>query len=598
MLAGPRCRNFTSLYSYLGLSLRHIPPDIPALVAQCATPPVINGRVLPTTVHTYSRRAHPPQAWFPPPSPPHNATMPPPNTPEEGVPTAGAVVPAPANTSATYILGRHHLYPEPPVSPPPRVPTAPPAATTESSRATTPNPSRSSSRPRSASRDSSASCSNRSCLLPINYQDLHYETEVDKSLECPICRTPFHLPLTTKPCGHTFCASCLDRALEIQPLCPIDRTPLDASRDVCHTRIVLDQLDRLRVRCPNRGCDYICARELLPVHYERYCEYTMVHCPDPDCDLRVARADARGDRGCLHTFTTCQYCGKEVMVAGLEEHYDADCGGHTAKCGHCNAIVVRHRMEKHTAKDCPRTMVACKWRPFGCSEWAPREVVEKHEQGLCVYQAIGRLARDRMEDRMIINELKERVSAMDERLRKSEKKEKNRSRDGGGHFGGIPSAAPFMPDLDLNHSPRAAPSYNGGTWESPEDYMLAQFERIESRMEDLRKMIMELDGHHTMRLLNDTMRLNEQIAELGSKVGVLGMHTTWLMNVQRQSRGQQRAGTTGGTPGPGIGVAGGVSGGGGSAGGREEEARRYFSSSNDVGLPLRRNSDGRNPPRL
>jgi len=507
----------------------------------------------------------------------------------------GLVSQSQGNTSGTYILSRHRHYPEPPESPPPRVPTAPPAATTESSRATTPNPrSRSSSHPGSASRDSSASCSDRaSCLLPINYQDLHYEAEVDKSLECPICRTPFYLPLTTKPCGHTFCAACLGRALEIQPVCPIDRTPLDSSRDVCHTRVVLDQLDRLRVRCPNRGCDHVCARELLPVHYERYCDYTLVHCPDPECDLRVARVDARGDRGCLHSYTTCQYCEGEVMVAGLEEHYDADCGGHTAKCGRCNAIVVRHRMEKHTAKDCPRTVVSCKWRPFGCMEWAPREEVEKHEEGHCVYQAIGRLVRDRMEDRMVINELKERLSAMDERLRKSEKKEKHRSRSGG--HTNMGSTAPFVPDLDLNDSPRAAPSYSAGTLESPEDYMLAQFERIETQMEDLRKMIMELDGHHSMRLLNDTMRLNEQIAELGSKVGVLGMHTTWLMNVQRQSRGQQRAGATGGPPGPGM------SGGGhGGGGGREDDGRRYYSGSNDIGLALRRNSDGRgeNPPRL
>ncbi|KAK5656250.1 hypothetical protein OQA88_5012 [Cercophora sp. LCS_1] len=508
--------------------------------------------------------------------------MPPPNTPEEGIPETSPVPQAQNNPTVTYTLGRHRLY-EPSISPPPRVPTAPPAATTESSRATTPNPSHPPSRPSSAG---GASCSTRPLFLPINYQELHYEAEVDKSLECPICRTPFHLPLTTKPCGHTFCAACLDRALEIQPVCPIDRQPLDLSRDVCHTRVLLDQLDRLRVQCPNRGCDHVCARELLAVHYERYCDYTLVHCPDPECSLRVARIDARADKGCLHAYTTCQYCEKEIMLASLEEHYDADCGGHTAKCASCNAIVVRHRMEKHTAKDCPKTVVACKWRPFGCSEWAPREEVEKHEQGPCVYQAIGRLVRDRMEDRMVINELKDRLATVDERLRKAEK-EKKRARE--------VAPAPFMPDLDLNDSPRAAPSYSTGTWESPEDYMLAQFERIESEMEDLRKMVMELDGHHSMRLLNDTMRLNEQIAELGSKVGVIGMHTTWLMNVQRQSRGQQRGGTAGGPPGPGMaGSAGGV-------GGRaaDDEGRRYYSGG-DIGLPLRRNSDGRgeNPPRL
>jgi len=287
-------------------------------------------------------------------------------------------------------------------------------------------------------------------------------------------------------------------------------------------------------------------------------------------------------------------------VAGLEEHYDDDCGVRTAKCAHCNAIVVRHRIEMHVAKDCPRTVVACKWRPFGCAEWAPREEVEKHEQSPCVYQAIGRLVRDRMDDRMIINELKDRLSSIDERLRKSEKKNRDRSGGAGGH--GIP----FMPDLDISDSPRAAPSYNSEAWGSPEDYMLAQFERMESKMEILRKMIMELDGHHSMRLLNETIQRNELIAELNSKVGVLGMHTTWLMNVQRQSRGQQRTGAAGGPPGPGMpGASGGVGSGGATTpiGGRsvaDDDGRRFYNSGSGGALPPRRNSHerGENPPRL
>src|SRR3954465_5127695 len=111
--------------------------------------------------------------------------MPPPNTPEEGV-LAGDSPSEPHNPTITYILPtRHRPYPEPPESPPPRAPTAPPAPTTESSRAAAPNPSRPPSRPSSAGRESHVSCTDRSCLRPINYQDLQYESEVDKSLECP-----------------------------------------------------------------------------------------------------------------------------------------------------------------------------------------------------------------------------------------------------------------------------------------------------------------------------------------------------------------------------------------------------------------------------
>lgn len=129
---------------------------------------------------------------------------------------------------------------------------------------------------------------------------------------------------------------------------------------------------------------------------------------------------------------------------------------------------------------------------------------------------------------------------------------------------GSPQAAAIAMPPD---APPAPWTHNngGGPWESAEDYMLAQFEALEAKIEDLRKMMVELDGRHTMRLVNDTMRMNEQIAELGSKVGVLGMHTTWLMSMQRQSRGQQNG--AGSTPGNARSNISGTGGGGGNGSG-------------------------------
>ncbi|KAK0704847.1 hypothetical protein B0H67DRAFT_545436 [Lasiosphaeris hirsuta] len=508
--------------------------------------------------------------------------MPPPNTPEEGVPAAVSSPPARARRSARN-------------------------ASISSVAATI----GSETQGICVGSVGDLSSRTRPCVLPINYQELRYESEVDKSLECPICRTPFSVPITTKPCGHTFCSVCLLRAHQMRPVCPIDRRPLDIDRDFCKARVIHDQLDRLRVKCPSQGCDYVCPRELLAVHYERYCEGTPVPCPDNSCDLWIARHDATPDKGCLHKYTPCQYCSKQVMKAALEEHYDRECSGNTVKCAECDVDVVQHRMESHVVNDCPSTVVSCKWSSYGCGKKAPRRDIWAHEKKPCVYQAIGRLVKDREEDRLIISELRARLSTVEGRLRMSEKEKTERKerkrRQASSNVDNTENTIPaFVPDLNLSNSPRAAASYNNGTWDSPEDYMLAQFERMETQMEDLRKNIHELDGLHSMRLLNDTMRLNEQIAELGSKVGVIGMHTTWLMNVQRQSRGQQRA--VGGVGSP-LGAFASSSGGSGATSGAtaggvsdtlrnapDNEGGRYYSSN----MPPRRNSDGRgeNPPRL
>ncbi|KAA8629880.1 hypothetical protein SMACR_04078 [Sordaria macrospora] len=480
----------------------------------------------------------------------------------------------------------------------------------------------------------------------IDYQALDYAQQVDEALLCPICHTPFFMPMTTKTCGHTFCASCLDRALETQHACPIDRRPLDISRDISQTRtrVILDQLDRLKVKCPNTGCDHVCSRELLDGHVERYCEYTLVSCPDPDCDETIWRKDARPENGCLHHVTLCPYCEMALTFNDLERHYDQECKGQEAECPHCDAVVVRHRLAKHIATDCREVETHCKFQSAGCKQFARRKNIEEHQKDGCVYEAIAKLMQAREEDHKIINELKGRLDALDGRTRHLE-----RYGGGGGGNGsssGVRESSAFtrataappvsgltahalnnlnrmqpptsgytdlmeanqnitLDDLfetfenennqhnDSNYSsPREAAAamatdaspipvaYNSvsGPWESAEDYMLAQFEAMEAKIEDLRKMMVELDGRHTMRLVNDTMRMNEQIAELGSKVGVLGMHTTWLMSMQRQSRGQQSgAGSTTGNARSNMSTTGGSGGGGGggsgSTAGNNEEGR-------------------------
>lgn len=435
---------------------------------------------------------------------------------------------------------------------------------------------------------------------PIDYQDLSYVDEVDETLMCPICRTPFHEPITTKRCGHTFCTECLRRAVELQPCCPIDRQPIAFHPDqLCHPRIVSHQLDRLRVRCPNPGCDFVTTRGLIKAHYDRHCDRTLVFCPELGCDKLVPRKDATSEQGCLHHETRCRYCDATVLLAERERHYETDCEGHTAKCLECNAIVVRHRMADHVANHCPESQTVCKFQSYGCSVAGTRRSVDLHEGAGCIYEAIGKLMKDRAEDRAVISDLKSRLTAM-ERMRSSNHSRSPRS-------GRRPGASGYMTDIDLDDGRSSQPFLNdsgNGAWESPEDYMLAQFERMETKIEDLRKSVTELDGRHSMMLLNETMPLKDQITELRSNMGVLGMHTTWLMNVQRQNRGGAGAGA-------GAGAAQGQqqqqqrssTAGGGSSGATGPAARagdaedgRDFAAQRVHAVPRR--MSGENPPRL
>jgi len=437
-------------------------------------------------------------------------------------------------------------------------------------------------------------------LLEIDYQALEYVGPVDETLLCPVCRTPFHAPITTS-CGHTFCADCISRALEIHPVCPIDRRPLNKARDY-HTLplIVKDQLDRLKVKCPNRGCDYECSRDLLEGHYERHCEFTLVPCPDPQCNKRIARRDALSENGCMHQEVPCEYCDKIVLVSELEAHYDTDCTGATTDCPQCQGVVLRPLLEMHKAQVCPEGETNCRWRTAGCKVSGKRRVVQEHEQEGCMFEAVGRLMEQRAEDMKMMQDLNSRVQLLELRHRR---RRDRRSDMAGGQVVDSPAGAmaafsefDVLPPIAENNTLAAA---------SAEDYMLAQFERMEAQMDDLRKSLLDVDAHQSLSLLQQSAAINEQLAELSAKIGVLTLQTNWLLNITRhmQQRSNSSSGSSGGSG------SSGPHNSSDSRGGRDGNnnrnlPRRGASSSDSGGLPRhladRRGSVGRgeHPPRL
>ena len=60
----------------------------------------------------------------------------------------------------------------------------------------------------------------------IEYCSFLFRDEVDEDMTCQICLQPFVEPLDT-PCGHTFCRACLLSYLKVNPMCPLDRKPLN-----------------------------------------------------------------------------------------------------------------------------------------------------------------------------------------------------------------------------------------------------------------------------------------------------------------------------------------------------------------------------------
>ena len=66
----------------------------------------------------------------------------------------------------------------------------------------------------------------KNCIKTKSFFRYNYVGEVDEDLMCQICLQPFVQPIDT-PCGHTFCHVCIHNYLKVNPMCPLDRKPLN-----------------------------------------------------------------------------------------------------------------------------------------------------------------------------------------------------------------------------------------------------------------------------------------------------------------------------------------------------------------------------------
>lgn len=364
----------------------------------------------------------------------------------------------------------------------------------------------------------------------LNLHNLQYVGPVNEFLICPICQEALVDPITTT-CDHTFCKKCFDHAYGIAPLCPIDRQPLQMPRDIGPThRLIHNQLDALEVKCPYNeyGCDKVLARSMVQNHVDKYCGEKLVECPKNKCEGLVRRKDV--SRGCLHWLATCPDCTEVMQKVKMDVHRALRCEERKSNCDKCGVEFLRYLAEDHE-NECEEAIASCMWSIYGCTYRCKRKELADHKP-LCEFKVMGPVIQGMKEEitalRGEVQFLNERDKAKDRRIRFLES---NRSIESSST---IASGYP-VPDMSgLPDSSPAAIDYP--TYDSRDQYLLSLLESQESRVDQISAGMTELEAKQTMMLFNETIPIKDQLAELRSAQGVLGMHVRWLMNFRIQER--------------------------------------------------------------
>jgi hypothetical protein len=121
---------------------------------------------------------------------------------------------------------------------------------------------------------------------------------VDEELLCSICTDIIQQPRCCHA-GHVFCEECIKTWLQNNSTCPIGREQLEPQQ-LAHVRPLERMVDRIRVRCPNRGpgrswacgasgCGWVGLCADRAAHLDNECVYQPVPCTLPGCDETVPR---------------------------------------------------------------------------------------------------------------------------------------------------------------------------------------------------------------------------------------------------------------------------------------------------------------------
>ena len=106
------------------------------------------------------------------------------------------------------------------------------------------------------------------------YEDSRFELRdpISPSFHCPICMNVLNDPVMCRNNQHYFCRACITKHLTNTHNCPTCQDELTEDTLVQASRIVLEYLSELRIRCDffNRGC-----RDVM-----KSCQYVWLCCSE------------------------------------------------------------------------------------------------------------------------------------------------------------------------------------------------------------------------------------------------------------------------------------------------------------------------------
>ncbi|PGH11725.1 hypothetical protein AJ80_06986 [Polytolypa hystricis UAMH7299] len=449
---------------------------------------------------------------------------------------------------------------------------------------------------------------------PVELRALEYVSSYEPHLMCPICHCPFIRPIRLQ-CDHFFCQKCLNEYISsnhsqtrFSPMtdvlsCPTCRAPTMTSSSRV-PRLLINMCDDVRVKCPlsKEGCLEITQRGHIQTHVDKYCDYRLVRCPDRSCAKLTRKKDLDPDGECLHEIRQCEDCEEPVMKQDFKKHTTALCASLITICQDCNESLHCSELAGHV-DSCPDAIKPCRAAKYGCKVSLRNSELAQHED-TCPLAALG----------PYLEEGASRIESMESTIRQLQQRNEVLE-DGIANIRATLAninfsqpatpqtiSAPFLrspspptllqptmplsmpPTIDLNPLPVPGETTPASTRSSTTNYLLSIHESLREEVSQLSSSITDLDARASMSIMNESLRLREDMAHINAGLTSIRMQVHWLMNPRLQ-QAQRTTTTTASAP---------TSAGGSTGAASNEGARAAFGIGNS--FAGRSSSASNSPP--
>ena len=212
---------------------------------------------------------------------------------------------------------------------------------------------------------------------------------------------------------------------------------------------------------------------------------------------------------------------------------DTLCNRRSVNCPHCRQKRPQRELEQHI-NQCDEAAIPCAATSIGCSVMRKRAEIAAHEQSCLLASVLPTIQglNSRLDNQGATLEVLQRKNTL---LESSILALQAIADDA---LPNVRNAVSVSQDAESTNASLSQQSLSSGAppFDSATHHLLSLYESMRAELDRVSAGVSELDGRSSMMLMNETLRIREEMSHANAAIGSLRVQLQWLMSAKLQAQ--------------------------------------------------------------